>query len=154
MLIEILSFAKSSGSAVILEQEYLQRLPKGFRVELKDLSACLKGVSAERYEDLYASALQGSLSSDSQLFILEEHGREFTSERFADFFQEKMIHGPKTIRFALAGPYGWGNSTQKLKGSFSLSLSPLTFPSHLARLILIEQIYRASTIINGKSYHK
>jgi 23S rRNA (pseudouridine1915-N3)-methyltransferase len=159
VLIELLSFSKSSGPVVALEHEYLQRLPKGFRVELKDLSATIKGVDMHKAGATYANVLQGFLSQDAQLVLLEERGKHFTSEAFSEFLQDKMLHGPKIIRCALAGPYGWGSlgcetRTGKLKGAFSLSLSTLTFPSHLARLILIEQLYRASTIISGKSYHK
>jgi len=159
VLIEVLSFSKSSGPVVTLEHEYLQRLPKGFRVELKDLSASIKGVEVHKVGEIYASVLQGFLCPDAQLVFLEERGKHFTSEAFSDFLQEKMLHGPKIVRCALAGPFGWGAlgleaRAGKLKGAFSLSLSSLTFPSHLARLILIEQLYRASTIISGKSYHK
>jgi 23S rRNA (pseudouridine1915-N3)-methyltransferase len=159
VLIELLSFSKSSGAVVALEQEYLQRLPKGFRVELKDLSASIKGVDLHKAGEAYARVLRGYLGPDAQLVLLEERGRHFTSKSFSDFLHDKMLHGPKIIRCALAGPYGWGaldyeTRAGKLEGVFSLSLSTLTFPSHLARLILIEQLYRASTIISGKSYHK
>jgi 23S rRNA (pseudouridine1915-N3)-methyltransferase len=159
VLIELLSFSKSSGPVVALEQEYLQRLPKGFRVELKDLSASIKGVEVQKIGDVYAGVLQGVLGPDAQLVLLEERGKHFTSEAFSDFLHDKMLHGPRILRCALAGPFGWGtlvgeNRAGKLKSAFSLSLSSLTFPSHLARLILIEQLYRASTIISGRSYHK
>ena len=158
-MIELLSFSKSSGPVVALEQEYLQRLPKGFRVELKDLSASIKGVEVHKVGEVYASVLESFSGPDVQLILLEERGKNFTSEAFSDFLHEKMLYGPRIIRCALAGPFGWGAlgsevRTSKLKGVLSLSLSPLTFPSHLARLVLIEQLYRASRIISGKSYHK
>ncbi len=84
---------------------------------------------------------------------LEIKGKTFTSEEFAENISNLMINGISQISFFIGGSYG-------LDADFSSSLnqkisfSALTFPHQLMRVILLEQVYRAFTILNGKTYHK
>ena len=76
-----------------------------------------------------------------------------TSPQLAEWFQQKMNSGKKSVVFVIGGAYGLHEQVLK-RANMKLSLSALTFQFHYARLILIEQIYRASSIISGSSYHK
>ncbi|GBE56543.1 ribosomal RNA large subunit methyltransferase H [archaeon BMS3Bbin16] len=82
---------------------------------------------------------------------LDEKGENLTSHAFAEFIKKQEL--AKNIVFILGGPSGLSPSVLE-KADHRLSLSRMTFTSQLARLILIEQIYRAFTIIKGVKYHK
>jgi 23S rRNA (pseudouridine1915-N3)-methyltransferase len=81
----------------------------------------------------------------AEIFLLHERGREMDSIKFS----EKIANGK--IVFVIAGALGF--SEEVLQKYNQLSLSKMTFPHELARLVLLEQIYRAATIIKGKTYH-
>jgi 23S rRNA (pseudouridine1915-N3)-methyltransferase len=82
-----------------------------------------------------------------EIFLLDEHGKEYTSEQFAGMI-EKIS---KPIIFVIGGSLGIHADTLSLYKK--ISLSPLTFPHELASVVLLEQLYRATTIIGGKTYH-
>jgi 23S rRNA (pseudouridine1915-N3)-methyltransferase len=82
----------------------------------------------------------------SEIFLLHERGKEITSMKFS----EKLSAQGKAI-FVIAGALGFDESVLTQYQQFSLS--EMTFPHEMARLILLEQIYRAATIIKGKTYH-
>jgi len=81
---------------------------------------------------------------------LDEKGKCLSSKAFA-FFLEK--YGRKKIVFILGGPYGL-DDTLKKEADFCLSLSPMTLVHGMARMFLLEQIYRAFTLLRGEPYHK
>ena len=92
------------------------------------------------------------LKQDDYLVALDEHGKEFSSEGLSDFLQERASASTKNIVFIIGGAFGLDETvlrTAKLKWS----LSQLTFPHQLVRLILAEQIYRACTILKNEKYH-
>jgi len=84
--------------------------------------------------------------------LLSLKGKEFTSEELADFVEEKQLQTSE-LTFIIGGSYGVSKEVED-KVQFKLSFSKLTFPHQLMRVILMEQIYRAFTIINNKGYHK
>ena len=85
--------------------------------------------------------------------VLDRDGKQLDSEEFAKFIEEKMIYFKKDIAFFIGGADGFGRDFVK-SCNFSLALSEMTFPHEFARLLLLEQIYRAFTIIKGEKYHK
>lgn len=86
-------------------------------------------------------------SVKGDFILLHRDGKIFSSEEFADLIKDKAIH-----QFVIGGVYGVDDTVVQ-KASVKLSLSKMTFTHELTRLILLEQIYRALTIIHGKSYH-
>jgi len=84
---------------------------------------------------------------------LDRNGKQFNSEGFAKFIEEKMVYFKKDISFFIGGADGFSGDFVK-SCDFSLSFSKMTFPHEIARLLLLEQIYRAFTIIKGEQYHK
>ena len=85
---------------------------------------------------------------ECEVFILDEHGKEYTSERFARTIENTS----KPIIFVIGGSLGMSEEVLSLTHK-KIALSPLTFPHELVRVILLEQVYRAVTIIHGKTYH-
>ena len=84
---------------------------------------------------------------------LDEKGELLSSEAFAGSLESWSGSGSKEIAFLLGGPYGLEEGLKKGAG-FRLSLSPMTLPHGMARMLLLEQIYRAFTLLRGEPYHK
>lgn len=92
------------------------------------------------------------LKQEDYLIALDEHGKQFTSEGMAQFLQQRASDSTKNLVFLIGGAYGLDASVlQRAKTKWSLS--QLTFPHQLVRLILAEQIYRACTILRNEKYH-
>lgn len=87
-------------------------------------------------------------NKDALIVALDEQGKQFTSKKFADFLDSKQGE----IIFLIAGALGFTEKIKKIAND-NLSLSLLTFPHEMARIILAEQIYRAITILKNKKYH-
>ena len=89
---------------------------------------------------------------DDYLVALDEHGEQLTSEGLADFIQKRANQSIKNLVFLIGGIYGLDEAVLK-EAKYKLSLSNLTFPHQLVRLILAEQVYRACTILRNEKYH-
>lgn len=92
------------------------------------------------------------LKNGVYLVALDESGKEINSESLAEFLQARANESIKSLVFVIGGAFGLDNAVLK-KANFTMSLSQLTFPHQLARLILAEQVYRACTIIRNEKYH-
>ena len=80
-------------------------------------------------------------------------GRQMTSEEFAETIKKYMLQGTSEICFVVGGSIGLAEAIKE-KAALRLSISPMTMPHRLFRIVLLEQIYRAFKIINGETYHK
>jgi 23S rRNA (pseudouridine1915-N3)-methyltransferase len=87
-----------------------------------------------------------------ELHLLDEQGKSYSSRDFAEFLEKKMLSGIKEVIFVIGGPFGFSDEVYKNANS-KISLSRMTFSHQLARLLCVEQIYRAFTIIKGEPYH-
>lgn len=90
--------------------------------------------------------------SGTHIIMLDEKGKEFTTEKFAEFIQSRLNEGLRSVVFLIGGAHGFDGSVRK-RAQTTIALSQLTFPHQLVRLILTEQIYRACTILKGEKYH-
>ena len=118
---------------------YLKRLPGLKVIEIKDSTQ-----AKEEY------AINEIIKKNETLVTLNENGQSFTSKEFS----KKLVDCKnQNITFAIGGATGFSQSLN-YSSAWQLSLSPLTFPHEIARLLLIEQIYRAKTISQGGPYHK
>jgi 23S rRNA (pseudouridine1915-N3)-methyltransferase len=93
------------------------------------------------------------ISKENLNIILDEKGNELTSVELAQFLQKLLTNQSKDIAFFIGGATGLPKEVKE-KGDYILSLSRLTLPHEIARVMLLEQIYRAFTIINNEKYHK
>ena len=89
---------------------------------------------------------------DEYLVALDEHGKEMSSEQLAGFIQARANESRKTVVFVIGGAFGLDDIVLK-RANYKWSLSKLTFPHQLVRLILAEQVYRACTIMRNEKYH-
>jgi 23S rRNA (pseudouridine1915-N3)-methyltransferase len=92
------------------------------------------------------------LRPEDYLIALDEKGKQLSSEGLAQFLQTRSNESAKNIIFLIGGAFGLDNQVLS-KAKFTWSLSSLTFPHQLVRLILAEQIYRACTILRNEKYH-
>ncbi|MEM5792962.1 MAG: 23S rRNA (pseudouridine(1915)-N(3))-methyltransferase RlmH [Candidatus Aenigmatarchaeota archaeon] len=120
--------------------EYLKRIPKIDILEIRDLGKKLE--SQKMIEKLK--------KFNGVKILLDEHGIEMTSLEFSKLIKENLS---KNICFVIGGPEGLDESIFEF-GDLKLSLSKMTLTHEMARLFLIEQIYRAFTLIEGKKYHR
>ncbi len=90
--------------------------------------------------------------SDGEMILLDNRGKELTTVELAGFLEKKMVSGSKNIFFVIGGAYGVSEEVFK-KANFVWSLSKLTFPHQIARLLLSESIYRAMSVIKKEPYH-
>ncbi|MCK9612795.1 MAG: 23S rRNA (pseudouridine(1915)-N(3))-methyltransferase RlmH [Bacteroidales bacterium] len=86
------------------------------------------------------------------IVLLDENGEELSSVNFARFVEHKMQTGIKNLMFVIGGAYGFSDEIRNIANA-EISLSRLTFPHQLVRLIFMEQLYRAFTIIRNEKYH-
>ena len=118
---------------------YRKRIPELDVVEIKDSNPVKEG-------ELVLSMLR----PEQELVALTEEGKTYTSDAFA-----ALLSGARSHQFVFFIGSADGLSPQiKQQAHHKLSLSPMTFPHELARLLLIEQLYRAKTILQGGRYHK
>ena len=92
------------------------------------------------------------LEKDDYLIALDEHGKQLGSEGLANFIQKTVNRSIKRMVFVIGGAFGLDEIILK-RADFTWSLSELTFPHQLVRLMLAEQIYRACTILKNEKYH-
>ncbi len=112
--------------------------------------------AAESAEFAGEAALLKSLEKSRTrpvLVVLDSRGRTMTSEAFAEFIREHQNRGTQVLVFAVGGADGFSSAARKA-AQHVLSFGPMTLAHELARVVLLEQIYRAFTIIQGHPYHK
>ena len=92
------------------------------------------------------------LQKDDWLILLDERGKQFSSEVLANILQQRANESVKNLIFLIGGAYGVSDDVMK-RANLKWSLSQLVFPHQLVRLILAEQIYRACSILRNEKYH-
>jgi 23S rRNA (pseudouridine1915-N3)-methyltransferase len=126
-----------------LTAEYLKRISRYAQVEgieLRDEAALL---------EMCGRTAKGPKSN---LVLLDRQGKELSSEQFAGFLGDYQARNPLPLVFAVGPADGFGQPVRTV-GQHILSLGKLTLPHELARVVLLEQVYRAFTILNGHPYH-
>ena len=110
-----------------------------------------KSLTQDQLKTAEGEAILSRLTPAMDALLLDEHGREFRSIEYADFLQRKMAAG-RDLVLIIGGAYGFSQAVyDRANGKISLSL--MTFSHQMIRLMAIEQIYRAMTILRGEPYH-
>lgn len=110
------------------------------------------GKESEHFLKKEMGRIMENLDKDDYLIVLSERGEMMNSEKFSDFLMDKF-NKSKNVSFVLGGPWGVSKELEE-KADYLLSLSPMTFPHEIARVLLLEQIYRALSIKKGSKYHR
>lgn len=112
----------------------------------------VKNLREDQQKEKEGELILKTLQSGDYLVLLDEHGKSFTSMEFSTYIERKMHVVPKRLVFVIGGPYGFSEAVYKA-ASEKISLSKMTFSHQMIRLIFVEQIYRAMTILNNEPYH-
>lgn len=134
--------------------DYVQRTKRYLQFEievipeLKNTKSLSTDIQKEKEGELILKALQPG----DVVVLLDEGGKEMRSIEFADYMKRKMNTVNKRLVFVIGGPYGFSQRVYEAAQE-ELSLSRMTFSHQMVRLIFVEQIYRAMTILNNGPYH-
>ena len=132
--------------------DFLKRLSRYAQVEMTVVKPVVKHPEGQILT-LEGENLLKKVAPDDYVVALDRKGRQFNSEQFSRFFVECMNKGRNHIAFIIGGQLGLAEDVQQ-KANMVLSLSAMTFTHDMSRLILLEQIYRAMTILHGEPYHR
>ncbi len=154
MKIKVLTIGKTKASYLQEgEEEYKKRLSFYTTLEwiiLPDVSS--KGMSHELIKEKEAPLFLKHIKAEDKVWLLDERGKTFTSMEFSQQIQKNMNAGTKTLILIIGGAFGFHSSLYD-RADAKVSLSALTFSHEMVRLFLLEQLYRAHTILKGESYH-
>ncbi|MDT8419814.1 MAG: 23S rRNA (pseudouridine(1915)-N(3))-methyltransferase RlmH [Desulfuromonadales bacterium] len=134
--------------------EYAARLKRHFALEIIELKEEKGGRRGDTASLLRREGERILAKVPEQAFVvvLDERGKQFGSERFAEMLGEQMLHGGRPWCLVIGGPYGLAPEV-RTRANLLLSLSKMTFTHQMARLFLLEQLYRSSTILRNEPYH-
>ena len=111
-----------------------------------------KALSQEQQKTMEGDAIMRQLQDSDYVVLLDEHGKELRSVEFATWMGKKQQTVSRRLVFIIGGPYGFSPAVYE-RANEKLSLSRMTFSHQMVRMIFIEQLYRAFTILKGEHYH-
>lgn len=143
-----------AGYFVEAIDEYKSRLVHYIPFEMEvipDLKN-VKNLSESQQKEKEGESILKSLQAGDYLVLLDDKGKEFTSMQFSAYLEKKMHTVARRLVFVVGGPYGFSEAVYRA-ASEKISLSKMTFSHQMIRLIFVEQVYRAMTILNHEPYH-
>jgi len=135
-------------------QEYAKRLVHYnpfTRIELADVKQAAN-MPHEILKVKEGEIILSKLSDSDMLVLLDENGKKYGSEEFAQAIERWLMSSSKNLFFVVGGAYGFSDEVYK-RADAKLSLSDMTFSHQMVRVIFLEQLYRAFTILKGEPYH-
>jgi 23S rRNA (pseudouridine1915-N3)-methyltransferase len=135
-------------------EEFSGRISRYFNVEWKIIAPPKQASSLneDQLKKAEGAIILQALDKDDQLIVLDERGKMLDSVRLSELIQAKANESTKQLVFLIGGAYGIDKAVLN-RAQLKWSLSALTFPHQLVRLILAEQLYRACTILRNEKYH-
>ncbi len=135
-------------------EEYSRRLSRGLPLQLCEVPAAPRGQARDgaRAREAETQRVAAALRATDFVVALDEHGRELTTRELAAWLGERM-QGGRDLAFLIGGADGLG-AALLARADFTWSLSRLTLPHALVRVVLAEQLYRAHALLQGHPYHR
>ncbi len=155
MLIKLLCIGKTqSGYIQTGVDEYIKRLNKYCKFDISILPDIknASNLTAQQRKTEEGKLLLSQFSPTDMIILLDEKGKSYTSEKFAEQWQSWFNRGPRQIIVVVGGPYGFSEEIYEKAGA-KVSLSSMTFSHEMVRLFFVEQLYRSFTIIKNEPYH-
>ena len=155
MKIKLLAIGKTDDKNLqTLIETYQNRLKHYINFELEVIPDIknAKNLSEPEQKEKEGELILKKLIPTDVLILLDEKGKEYRSVDFSKYLQKKMNSGIKQLVFVIGGPYGFSEEVYK-KSTGKISLSKMTFSHQMIRLFVVEQLYRAFTILRNEPYH-
>lgn len=155
MKLHILFTGRTTGNVYPpLIRDYVDRLTHYLPTTLEEIPDLknTKSLTEEQQKEREADMVLERLQPGDQLVLLDERGREMTSREFSQFLEQRLQTVSKRLILLIGGPYGFSPRIYAAAQG-KISLSRMTFTHQMVRLFLVEQLYRAFTIIRGETYH-
>ena len=149
MKIQIISVGKLSSEIAKISDQYQKMTNWQIKNSKIVYSKKLAPTQIKQYE---AKLIEDKLTKGAYIIALDLSGKQYSSKEFSVIFSKQMMEG-RDIDFIIGGAFGLDQSILNLS-SAKLCLSKMTLPHQMAKLMLLEQIYRAQTILDGHPYHK
>ena len=139
---------------VELIDEYAGRVKHyiGFDITVIPELKNTKNLSTDQQKQQEGELILKQIRTADHVVLLDEHGKEFRSVEFSTWVEQKMQMVSKRLVFVIGGPYGFSQEVYG-RANEKISLSKMTFSHQMVRLIFVEQLYRAMTIMRGEPYH-
>ncbi len=153
-MIKLLVVGKTTDNSVIhLTEEYLKRIHRYCSCKVTVIPALknVQAVSVEEIKKREGDLLINAMESKDTVILLDESGESYTSVAFSLFLQRSM-NTHRSIVFVIGGAYGFSEKVYQ-RATHKMALSPMTFSHQMVRIIFLEQLYRAFTILNNEPYH-
>ena len=122
-----------------------------YMVGLRDIKNT-KNLTEAQQRQKEGELLLKKVSTTDFLVLLDEKGKQFTSREFSELLQKRMNSGIKNMVLAVGGPYGFSDEVHE-RAHQKISLSKMTFSHQMVRLFIVEQLYRAFSILKNEPYH-
>lgn len=154
MKIKLIMIGKTTGDLYIdAIDDYTNRIKhyNNFSIHVIPGLKNTKKLSQEQQKQAEGELILKELTAQDTVILLDERGKEYCSMEFAKWLENKQLTA-QNIVFVIGGPYGFSDNIYK-RANEKISLSKMTFSHQMVRLIFVEQLYRACTIIKGESYH-
>ena len=156
MKVLVVAVGRVKGTLAEAISDYEARASRYWRLEAVEVPAGLKGsasASAERVMQAEGERILARVPAGLDVVALTREGRGMASRELAAYLQELGTRSAPGVAFVIGGAFGLGGAVLA-QAARKLSLSALTLPHEMARLVLAEQLYRAGTIVRGEPYHK
>jgi len=143
------------GPLAAVVDEYETRAARYWKLEIVVVDAGVRGGQAtpQRVREAEAERILARIPGGLELVALTRKGNVMGSRELAGYLEDRALHGASGVAFVIGGAFGLASAVTSRAGR-QLSLSAMTMPHEMARLVLAEQLYRAGTIIRGEPYHK
>ncbi len=155
MKIILLTVGKTTNANLVkLQDEYQNRLKFYIPFELVVIPELknTKNFSIGEQQEKEADLILKQIETNDEVILLDEKGKQFTSVGFSEFISKKILASHKRMVFVVGGPFGFAEKVYN-RANVKVSLSAMTFSHQMIRLIFVEQLYRAMTILKGEPYH-
>lgn len=155
MQINLLCIGKTDDKEITsLINYYIKRLPKHWNFEIIEIPDVknAKNLSPELLKKEEAKLFMNYIDRTDLVMILDEKGKQFTSREFSQKIDAWMNSSVKKIHLLIGGAYGFSEEIYS-RANEKMSLSKMTFTHQMIRLFIVEQLYRADQILQGKPYH-
>lgn len=155
MTLKLMAVGKTDDKQLeALTDRYVNRLKHYIKFEIDFLADIknVKNLSEAQQKEKEGQLLLAKVANTDFLVLLDERGKSFTSEAFAEYLQQRMNSGVKNLIFVIGGPYGFSEAVYE-RANAKIALSAMTFSHQMIRLFVVEQLYRGFTILRNEPYH-